>query len=469
MNSGAMSEEKFMNSSLFLFLDLIVIAAASWLYWIVISKLIPISQVGQSTALYSLVFLTATLTGLGLEYPLLKKTSINGSKVIGSALIIEMILTLGAIPFVIYALSGIHTGELQGVIVISIIMLISSTIAFVGRFTLLGNSASKTVLVIDSIGTILKFVTAFILVVFGFGVLGVLSSFMLYAVVTASISITLVNKKFGFNIGKVKYIKDTFRDGVVNLPSVFSRTLIISLSVVLLAFFGIASSEIGNFYIALMISIFAGGLISSTAYMVIPASARSQTDLSADSIRIGLSLTAPIMAALIESPKFILSLIGKEYLTGELSLLILAIGILPFAITTNTVSRLNYIGDSRRLLVIGSLQMVVFLLSFVVLVPHFKGVGAAFSILLAYTASCILSLIWSDKILLRYIANIVIAVITACAISKIFSWFLPAGDIGASITLLSSMIITLAIVFASKTMLIKEVTIILKTVIRSTS
>jgi O-antigen/teichoic acid export membrane protein len=464
-----MSEEKFMNSSLFLFLDLIVIAAASWLYWIVISKIIPISQVGQSTALYSLVFLTATLTGLGLEYPLLKKTSINGSKVIGSALIIEMILTLGAIPFVIYALSGIHTGELQGIIVISIIMLISSTIAFVGRFALLGNSASKTVLVIDSIGTLLKFVTAFILVVFGFGVLGVLSSFMLYAVVTASISITLVNKKFGFNIAKVKYIKDTFRDGVVNLPSVFSRTLIISLSVVLLASFGTASSEIGYFYIALMISIFAGGLISSTAYMVIPASARSQRDLSADSIRIGLSLTAPIMAALIGSPKFILSLIGKEYLTGELSLLILAIGILPFAITTNTVSRLNYIGDSRRLLVIGSLQMVVFLLSFVVLVPHFKSIGAAFSILLAYTASCILSLIWSDKILLRYITNIVIAVITAWAISKIISWFLPAGDIAASITLLSSMIITLAIVFASKTMLIKEVTIILKTVIRSTS
>lgn len=468
MSSSTMSEEKFMNSSLFLFLDLIIIAAAGWLYWIVISKLISISEVGQSTALYSLVFLTATLTGLGLEYPLLKKTSTYGSKVIGPALIIEMIITLAAIPFVIYALSGIHNGELQSITLVAIIMLISSTLAFVGRFTLLGASASKTILIIDSIGIVLKFTTAYILVVSGSGVLGVLLSFMLYAVVTASISLALVNKKFGFNIGKMKYIKDTLRDGVVNLPSVFSRALIISLSVVLLASFGIASSEIGIFYIALMISIFAGGLISSTAYMVIPASSRSQTDLSTNSIRIGISLTAPIIAALIESPKFILSLIGKEYLSGELLLVILAIGILPFAITTNTISRLNYIGNSRKLLVIGSLQMIVFLVGFMVLVPHFKGVGAAFSILLAYTASCILSLIWSEKILLRYIANVAIAVTAAWTISKIFSLLLPDGNIDVFITLLSSIIITLAIIFASKNTSIKEVTKLLKTMITST-
>jgi hypothetical protein len=250
-----------MNSSMFLFLDLMIIAAAGWLYWIIISKLISISQVGQSTALYSLVFLTATLIGLGLEYPLLKKTSIIGSKVIVSAIIIEMIITMAAIPLVIYALSGIHTGELESVTLVCLTMLIFSTLAFVGRFSLLGVSASKTILIIDSIGTVLKFTTAYVLVLAGFGVLGVLISFMLYAVITASSSLALVYRKFGFTIEKMRYIKETLYDGIVNLPAVFSRTLVISLSVVLLASFGVASSEIGSFYIALMISIFAGGLI----------------------------------------------------------------------------------------------------------------------------------------------------------------------------------------------------------------
>jgi O-antigen/teichoic acid export membrane protein len=464
-----MSQEKFMNSSIFLFLDLIIIAAAGWLYWIIISKLISISQVGQSTALYSLVFLTATLIGLGLEYPLLKKTSIFGSKVIVSAIIIEVIITMVAIPFVIYALSDIHTGELKSVTLVCLIMLIFSALAFVGRFSLLGVSASKTILIIDSIGTVLKFTTAYILVSAGFGVLGVLISFMLFAVITASSSLALVYRKFGFNIEKIRYIKETLYDGIVNLPSVFSRTLIISLSVVLLASFGIASSEIGSFYIALMISIFAGGLISSTAYMAIPASTRSQTDLSQISIRIGISLTAPIIAVLIASPEFILSLIGPQYVSGALILVILAIAILPFAITANTISRLNYISNSKRLIAMGSLQLIVFLAAFIVLVPQFNAVGAALSILLAYTASCILSLIWSEKILLRYIGNVVIAVTAAWFISKILSWLLPDGNIDLFLTILSSVTITLAIIFASKNTSPKEVTKLLKAIINSTT
>jgi len=43
-----MSEAEFMGSSVILFLDLIVIAASSWLYWLVISKLVFIPEVGQS-------------------------------------------------------------------------------------------------------------------------------------------------------------------------------------------------------------------------------------------------------------------------------------------------------------------------------------------------------------------------------------------------------------------------------------
>ena len=39
-----------------------------------------------------------------------------------------------------------------------------------------------------------------------------------------------------------------------------------------MASFGISSDEIGAFYISLMISVVAAGLITSTAYMVIPAS-----------------------------------------------------------------------------------------------------------------------------------------------------------------------------------------------------
>jgi O-antigen/teichoic acid export membrane protein len=464
-----MSHEKFMNSSIFLFLDLIVVAAGGWLYWLVISKLVSTSDVGQSTAVYSLVVLISTIVGLGLEYPLLKKSSIERSKIVGSAILIELIITIAVVPFIIYTLKDQEHEELQSYIIIAIVMVISISQGYVARYALLGISASKTILVIDTISTAAKFVAGYFLVVSGLGALGVLLSFMLQALLTACIALSLLYKIFGFSSGGFKYLKNIFKEGIVNMPSIFSRTLIVSLSVVLLASFGVASSEIGIFYIALMISLVAGGLISSTAYMVIPASSMAQTDLTSGSIRIGISLTAPIITLLLTSPHFVLSLIGTQYVSGQILLMILAVGILPFALATNSISRFNYLGMSRRLLFIGSLQMIGFIVSFILLVPPFKGVGAALSILISYSISCIPALIWSEKILLRYIANTAIAIIAGWGISSILKLLLPDGIINEVTTLVTSIVVTMVIIVALKNTTITEVRTLLKTVVNSTT
>jgi O-antigen/teichoic acid export membrane protein len=464
-----MSHEKFMNSSVFLFLDLIVVAAGGWLYWLVISKIVSISDVGQSTAVYSLVVLISTIVGLGLEYPLLKKSSTARSKIIGSAILIELAITIAVVPFIIYALMDLHLETFQSYTMIALVMVISISQAFVARYALLGITASKTVLVIDTITTVVKFVSGYFLVLFGFGALGILLSFMLQALLTACIALSLVYNIFGFRFGGFKYIKDTFKEGIVNMPSIFSRTLTVSLSVVLLASFGITSSEIGIFYIALMISVIAAGLISSTAYMVIPASSMAQMDLTSGSIRIGLSLTAPIIALLLTSPHFVLSFIGTEYVSGQVLLMILAVGILPFALATNTISRFNYLGMSRRLLFIGSLQMIGFIVSFILLVPQFNTVGAALSILISYSLSCIPALIWSEKILLRYITNTAIAVIAGWGIANIVKFSLPDGIINEITTLLTSIIVTMVIIVALKNTSITEVRTLFQTVLKGTT
>ena len=461
-----MSQEKFMNSSIFLFLDIIVIAVSGWLYWLVISKILPISDVGQSTAVYSLVVLIGTVVGLGLEYPLLKKSSTERSKVVGSALIIEMIITIVAVPFLIYTLRDLHYQALQGYTLLATGMLFFISLGFIGRYALLGISSSKTILMIDTISTVAKFVTGYSLVVSGFGAFGVLLSFMLQALIATCISLYLANKIFGFRFSGFRHIKDTFKDGIVNIPSIFSRTLIVSLSVVLLAAFGLASSEIGIFYISLMISVVAGGLISSTAYMVIPASSIAQKDLTSGSIRIGISLTAPIISLLLVSSKFVLSLIGTEYVSGEILLMILSVAILPFAIATNTISRLNILGKWRELLFIGSLQIIGFIVSFILLVPHLQGVGAALSILISYSVSCIPTLFWSERILLRYIANTAIAVAAGLSVSSILKILLPEGNVNDFATILTSVLVTLIIIFALKNTSISEVRILLKTVVK---
>ena len=100
-----MSVNKFIGPSVALFLDSLVVAAGGWFFWLVISKFISAEEVGQATTVFSLVVLITTLTQLGLEYPLLKRSSNERSRILGSSLAIELLITLTAIPLVYYLLN----------------------------------------------------------------------------------------------------------------------------------------------------------------------------------------------------------------------------------------------------------------------------------------------------------------------------------------------------------------------------
>jgi O-antigen/teichoic acid export membrane protein len=148
--------------------------------------------------------------------------------------------------------------------------------------------------------------------------------------------------------------------------------------------------------------------------------------------------------------------------------MILAVGILPFAISTNMISRLNYLGMTRRLLMIGFLQVIGFIVGFILLVPEFNAIGAL-AILISYSVSCIPTLIWSEKILLRYIANTAIAIIAGWGISNIVKLSIPDGIINEITTLLTSIVVKMVIVVALKNTSIAEIRILFQTVLRGTT
>jgi peptidoglycan biosynthesis protein MviN/MurJ (putative lipid II flippase) len=148
-------------------------------------------------------------------------------------------------------------------------------------------------------------------------------------------------------------------------------------------------------------------------------------------------------------------------------LFILGLGILPFAVATNTISRFNYLGEPKKVLYIGLFQMTGFVIAFVLLVPVFEGVGAALAILISYTISCIPALIWSEKILLRYVASTAIAITAGYAVSTIFRLLLPNMVITEVIVMATSIFITTVLIFALKNTSISEVRTLLKTVVNS--
>ena len=454
---------KFVGQGMLLFFDQLLVAITNWLYWLVISRFTLASEIGQATSVYSLVLLLATLSQIGLEYPLLKKSSLPRSQILGTALTIELILIPGLIAaLILLAYTNVYHASLSEFLWVAVALLALSPISFIARFALLGISNARSVLIFDVLATSGKFLVAYILVSIGLGAFGILFSFVIGSLIAAVGMLIIVRWQLPLTLVRNRrYIIEVIKEGLSNAPSRLFRTMIITLSVILLASFGISDSEVGIFYIAMMLSVVGASLAISMSYTVIPASTESKVDLSSGSLRLGLTLTAPIVAALIVAPKDILSIIGPEYVSADTVLLVLSMGILPTAVTMNAISKFNNLGHGRKIITIGVIQTVGFLTSFLILVPYYGSLGAAYSILIAYIASAVYAVSLFERAEKRYVANCAIAVIIGCvsgyAINFMLDHSLP--------TIVSAILATSVVLLALRNTSVSE----LRQVIRSIS
>jgi O-antigen/teichoic acid export membrane protein len=389
----------------------------------------------------------ALLSQIGLEYPLLKKSSLHRSQVLGTTLTIELILIPGLIAaLILLSYTSAYHASLSEFLWVAVVLLAVSPVSFIARFVLLGLSDAKSVLVFDVIAASLKFLAAYILLSMGLGAFGILFSFVIVSVVAAVGMLAILRRRLPLMLVLHKrHIVEVLKEGLSNAPSKLSGTMITTLCVILLASFGISDSEIGIFYIAMMLSVVGASLASSMSFMVIPASTESKVDLSSGSLRLGLSLTAPIVAALIVAPRDILSIIGPAYASADTVLLVLSMGILQAAVAMNAISKFNNLGHVGKIIAIGVIQTAAFLISFLILVPSYGALGAAYSILIAYTASAAYAVSIFESSERRYIANSVVAVIIGCISGIAFSFMFDHSLAAIISSVLSTSLILLAL------------------------
>jgi O-antigen/teichoic acid export membrane protein len=445
---------RFVSQTMLLFLDQILVAITNWLYWLIISRFTITSEIGQATSVYSLVLLFSSLAQVGLEYPLLKKSSLHRSQVLGTALTIELILLPGLIAaLILLAYTNMYHGSLSELLWVAVVLLALSPISFIARFALLGISNARTVLIFDVLSTSAKFLVAYILLSMGLGAFGILFSFVMASLVAAVGMLAIVRLQLPVKLVRDRgYIIEVLKEGLSNAPSKLSRILITTLSVILLASFGISDSDIGIFYIALMLSVVGGSLAASMSFTVIPASTESKLDLSSGSLRLGLSLTAPVVAAFLVAPKDILNIIGPEYGSADIVLLVLSIGILPTAIAMNAISKFNNLGHERKIIAIGVIQVAGFLISFFIMVPHYGDLGAAYSILISSIASAVFAVPLFERAERRYIANSVIAVIIGSTTGYVINFMFQYN----LLTIISSVIATSVVLLSLRNISVSE-------------
>ena len=223
--------------------------------------------------------------------------------------------------------------------------------------------------------------------------------------------------------------------------------LILSLSIVLLTGLGISSAEIGSYYIALTLSIVIITLGLSMSYMILPATHAAKSDLSVISQRLGLSFTAPLVSALLVQPDYLLGIMGPAYSSSGFLLLPLAWSVLPSLITMNAISKFNTSNDQRKILIVGALEICLFLLSFYILVPYIGIVGTGYSTFFAFVASTAASLLWSERVVTKYVLVAIGAVGVSWMIGNILNILL---EIHPLLIIIISMVISASIIVGLK-------------------
>lgn len=450
---------KIVAPGILLFIDQILVAAGGWIFWLVISRITTPAEIGISTAFYSLAMLVTLASQLGLEYPLLKKSSIDKSKILGTVITVELILTGLSVPILLYV-AGVMYGEQSTFeyVWLTAGILVLSSLGFVSRFALLGIADARSVFAFDMAGTGVKFALGYLLVSQGLGATGILASFLAYSAVIMVGTLAIGKRRLSFGLGSMTYAKGIIKDGLANMPSKLSKMFIMNLSVVLLALIGaISSSDVGIFYIELMISLAAGSMAASMAFMIIPESASSKTKSGAadGGIRIALGVTAFIVVALLAAPQFVLSLVGPNYATETTSFFILCLSIIPAAILNIAVAKLNTSNKLKQILIVGIVQIATFLSTFLILTPAYGLTGAAVSILIGFAASAILSLGWShERSFLRAILLSSVAILIGWMAG--YSLQILAGPQSPIMLISVSAAATIAVLFSTKAVSISD-------------
>jgi hypothetical protein len=142
---------KFVGQGILLFVDQVLVAITNWLYWLVISRLTLTSEIGQATSVYSLVLFMALLSQIGLEYPLLKKSSLHRSQVLGTALTIELILIPGLIvALILVSYTSVYHASLSEFLWVAVVLLAVSPISFIARLLCLDYPTQRACLYLIS-------------------------------------------------------------------------------------------------------------------------------------------------------------------------------------------------------------------------------------------------------------------------------------------------------------------------------
>jgi O-antigen/teichoic acid export membrane protein len=411
------NEANLVGTAFWLFLDGFLVSFGAWFFWLIISFLTSSTEIGYATTAVSFASLIGGILGFGMDYSLLRYSSAEIRDVYSSAILLQGVTAVAMTPMLVVLGTSVYGRDYFSYMVLASVFLVSSGLVFASRFSFLGLLRARLLLLVDALGVTARIACGILFVWFGFGGIGILAAYLVQSIMLAAVLVALSARQIGFMIPSLSTMKLIAKHGLGNFPFKISTTIVTSLSVILLAAFTSNPTLVAVFYIALMVSVAVAGFSISLATMAIPAAA-SAGELSSTSLRMGLCMTAPVVTVLVIAPNLLLGLIGKIYMQGASSLIILSLALFPITFLANIVAKLNHTTMLRELALLGSIQLGAFLLLFAILVRPYADIGVSLAILGSGITACVVSLRWATKAEIKSLGVAITSVACGWAVSQ---------------------------------------------------
>jgi O-antigen/teichoic acid export membrane protein len=398
----------------YLYIDYIVSMIGGYIFWIIMSKLVSSEVVGISSSIVSFSAILAIVASFGIPNGILrflgpsfsKENYSEAKRYVNISIVLVSIGILGC-TIVLVAFQGwmyqyLHIDS--NLLAVLIVLLGSNSLYSLLHITVVSTLKTKVLPVIMIVSSIVRIISAIMLLSVSWDALGVTIGYTFgFVVLSILLGIFLNLKLKSAKKLPVSSFNQTAKSILASSTANWIPSLVTAIGsqIGTVIVFGVqGSQEAGFFFIALTIVIGITAIATAFFYIAFPVLSSMQDGrkrFAWRAIRLTLAIAIPFSTSLIFYSKEIMQLIGQNYVAASFPIQILLSSLLP-AIVAYGISVLVYAyGHYKLVLTIGLATNVPKTILYFLLIQMYGIAGAALSYTIGDIAGFAISIIVAKR------------------------------------------------------------------------
>jgi O-antigen/teichoic acid export membrane protein len=398
----------------YVYIEQILSMILGYAFWIIMSKIISPEIVGTSSSVVSFSTILAVIAALGIPRGIQRflgrsfseENYFEAKRYVNISIILVSIGVLGCIIVIVAFQGWIYQYLYIDSNLLAILIILSGSHALFSLLHLVVVSTLKTRVlpIIMVVSSIVKIISAMVLLLAGWGALGLTTGYTIGFVVSSILLAVFLNLKFKFAkkspVGSFRQMaKNILASSTANWIPALITAIGSQLGTVIV--FGVQGSQQAGLYFIALTLVTGITAISSAlfniAFPVLSSMHDGRKRFAWRVIRLTLVITIPFSISLIYYPEEVMQLIGQNYVGASFPFQILLLSLLPTAVASGINVLVYAYGGYKQVLAIGLATNVPRTILYFLLIQIYGNTGAALSYTIGAIAGFAISIIVAKR------------------------------------------------------------------------